>query len=109
MEELMNEILEDLKVELSLIKESEINILSSKVKNAVREIRRDRNYPTAYTDEMIASDLEIYYSNIRELALYDFNQVGAEGQTSHSENGTSRAWKSRLECKTGIVAIARAV
>lgn len=109
MEELMNEILEDLKVELSLIKESEINILSSKVKNAVREIRRDRDYPTAYTDEMIASDLEIYYSNIRELALYDFNQAGAEGQTSHSENGTSRVWKSRLECKAGIVAIGRAV
>lgn len=109
MEELMNEILEDLKTELSLKKDSDINILSSKVKNAVREIRRDRNYPVAYTDEMIASDLEIYYSNIRELALYDFNQVGAEGQTSHSENGTSRTWKSRLECKSGIVAIGKAV
>ena len=58
MEELMNEILEDLKMELSLTKESDINILSSKVKNAVREIRRDRNYPVSYTDEMIASDLE---------------------------------------------------
>ena len=107
MEGLMNEILEDLKTELSLEKDSDINILSSKVKNAVREIRRDRNYPTVYTDKMIAS--EIYYSNIRELALYDFNQVGAEGQTSHSENGTSRAWKSRLECKTGIVAIGKSV
>lgn len=109
MEELMEEILEDLKIELSLTKEFDINILSSKVKNAVREIRRDRNYPTAYTDEMIASDLEVYYSNIRELALYDFNQAGAEGQTSHSENNISRAWKSRLECKAGIVAIGRAI
>ncbi len=109
MEALMNEILEDLKTELSLTKESDINILSSKVKNAVREIRRDRDYPAAYTDEMIASDLEIYYSNIRELALYDFNQFGAEGQTSHSENNISRAWKSRSECKAGIVAIGRAI
>lgn len=109
MEGLMEEILEDLKIELSLTKESDINILSSKVKNAVREIRRDRNYPTAYTDEMIASDLEIYYSNIRELALYDFNQFGAEGQMSHSENNISRSWKSRSECKAGIVAIGKAI
>lgn len=109
MEELMNEILEDLKTELSLKKDSDINILSSKVKNAVREIRRDRNYPTAYTDEMIASDLEIYYSNIRELALYDFNQFGAEGQMSHSENNISRSWKSRSECKAGIVAMGKAI
>lgn len=109
MEELMEEILEDLKTELSLTKKSDINILSSKVKNAVREIRRDRNYPTTFTDEMIALDLEIYYSNIRELALYDFNQFGAEGQTSHSENNISRSWKNRSECKTGIVAIGRAI
>lgn len=109
MEVLIEEILEDLKTELLLTKESDINILSSKVKNAVREIRRDRNYPTTYTDEMIVSDLEIYYSNIRELALYDFNQFGAEGQTSHLENNISRAWKNRSECKVGIVAIGRAV
>lgn len=109
MEELMEEILEDLKTELSLTKESDINILSSKIKNAVREIRRDRNYPTTYTDEMIASDLEIYYPNIRELALYDFNQFGAEGQTSHSENNISRSWKSRSECKAGVVTIGRAI
>jgi hypothetical protein len=109
MEVLIEEILKDLKTELLLTKESDINILSSKVKNAIREIRRDRNYPAAYTDEMIASDLEIYYSNIRELALYDFNQFGAEGQTSHSENNISRSWKSRSECKAGIVAIGRAI
>lgn len=106
---MIEEILKDLKTELLLTKESDINILSSKVKNAIREIRRDRNYPAAYTDEMIASDLEIYYSNIRELALYDFNQFGAEGQTSHSENNISRSWKSRSECKAGIVAIGRAI
>ncbi len=105
METLMNEILEDLIAELNLSKEQDKKILSSKIKNATREIRRDRSYPVRYTEEMIATDLGNYYSNIRELALYDFNQVGAEGQTSHSENNISRSWKDRSECKAGIVAI----
>lgn len=107
MESLINEILKDLKTELGLQDASDIAILSSKVKNAYREVKRTRNYPNTYTDDDIASDMENYYSNIRELALYDFNQVGAEGQTSHSENGYSRAWKSRRECFDGIVAFCK--
>lgn len=74
MEKLQQEILEDLRIELGLTRESDVAILFSKIRNAYRE-----------------------------LALYDFNQCGAEGQISHSENGVSRAWKDRKECLNGIV------
>ena len=104
MEPLIVEILEDLKTELDLKKDSDIAVLTSKVKNAYREVKRTRNYQPCHTQEFIDKDMNNFYSNIRELALYDFNQVGGEGQVSHSENGTSRAWKDRKECFNGITA-----
>lgn len=104
MESIQKEILDDLVEELQLEDEPNIKILSSKIKSAIREVKKLRSYPEHFTEERIQKDLERHYSNIRELALYDFNQVGAEGQTSHSENGTSRAWKDRKECLNGVFA-----
>lgn len=104
MKKLQQEILEDLKTELGLTKESDVVILSSKIKNACREVRQKRNYQQSHTDEFISADMAQFYSNIRELALYDFNQVGVEGQISHNEGGTNRSWKDRKECLNGIVA-----
>lgn len=109
MESLLSEILTDLTTELGLTESSDIAILKSKIKNSIREVKRNRNYQSYHTEEFIQKDLEKYYSNIRELALYDYNQVGAEGETSHSENGTSRAWKERKECLVGIVPFVSAV
>lgn len=107
MESLLAEILEDLTAELKLTEKSDIAVLSSKIKNAYREVKRSRNYPNGYSDENIVSDMGNYYSNIRELSLYDYNQFGAEGQTSHSEGGYSRTWKSRRQCFDGIVPFCR--
>lgn len=114
MDSLQNEILVDLGNELGLLdlntkealkgKEQDVACLSSKIKNALREVRAKRNYPEHFSDGKIQKDLEKYYSNIRELALYDFNQSGAEGQMSHNENGTNRTWKNRNECLIGVFA-----
>ncbi|MBD5545789.1 MAG: hypothetical protein HDQ97_00010 [Lachnospiraceae bacterium] len=105
MESLLNEILEDLGNELELSEgDSKIAALTSKIRNAIREVRLKRNYPEHFTEEQAVKDLQKHYSNIRELALYDFNQVGAEGQTSHNENGTNRTWKSRNDCLIGVFA-----
>jgi hypothetical protein len=112
MESLLDEILEDLSIELGLMdpktknafegKEHDIAILTSKIKNAYREIKKERSYPASYSDDAIVQDMEGFYSNIRELALYDYNQYGVEGQTAHSEGGESRTWKSRRECFNGV-------
>ena len=104
MEPLIIEILEDLTTELGLKKDSDIAVLTSKVKNAYREVKRTRNYQSYHTLDFIDNDMEYFYSNIRELALYDYNQVGVEGQVSHNSNGTSRTWKDRKECLSGVTA-----
>lgn len=109
MEPLVNEILEDLTTELGLAEASDIAVLTSKIQNAYREVKRTRNYQSSHTQEFIDRDMENFYSNIRELALYDFNQVGAEGQTNHQENGTGRVWKDRRECLNGVFAFCGSV
>lgn len=111
---MQKEILIDLGTELGLLdlttnealegKEQDVACLSSKIKNALREVRNKRNYPEYFTEAQIQKDLEKHYSNIRELALYDYNQFGAEGQVSHGENGVNRTWKSRNDCFAGVFA-----
>ncbi len=114
MDALHKEILVDLETELGLLdleteevlvgREQDAACLSSKVKNAIREVRGKRNYPEHFTDEQIKKDLGKYYSNIRELALYDYNQFGAEGQLTMNENGVNRTWKNRSDCLIGVFA-----
>lgn len=95
---LMDEIIEDLTSELKQEPQFNSDVLSKKVKNAIREVRMRRNYvATSFTEKQIISDLENFYSVIRNVALYDYNQVGAEFENSHSENSISRTWTDRSE------------
>lgn len=103
---LEKEIFDDLVNEIGISDNTtSMNKLSSKVKNAIREVSIARNYPNHYTEEMIVNDLYRHYSNIRKLSLYDYNQIGGEFQTSHNSNGTSRSWASRSDCLIGVVAM----
>ena len=49
--------------------------------------------------------MERYYSIIRSVALYDYNQIGAEGQTSYSADGTSIRYLNRDKLFHGVVPI----
>ena len=101
-----NKVFEDLCLELS-IKESDEKSkqqLMCKIKNAMLEVKNRRSYPSHFTDADIQKDLDMLYPNIRGLALYDYNQIGAEGQSAHSANGTSRNWKDREDCLKGVFA-----
>lgn len=105
---LENDILEDLSMELSETdKKFKQSLIIPKIKNAIREVKRARNYPKHYTQSAIVEDLENYYSNIRNIALFDYNQIGAEGQTSSSENGTSRNFIDRDKLFCGIIPLSR--
>lgn len=102
------EILEDLTAELSETDENfKQSFIMPKIKNAIREVKRARNYPKHYTESAIVEDLENYYSNIRNLALFDYNQIGAEGQSSMGENGTSRSYIDRDKLFNGIIPLSR--
>lgn len=105
MELLLEELLEDLSVELNseLRTDSDKAILSSKIKGAYRDIRRRRNYQVYHTHEFMDKDMADMYSIIKYLTLYDWNHIGGEGQTGHSENGTSRTWHSRDEILAEVI------
>lgn len=103
LEELQEEIVTDLTTELKEDDDFSSDILAIKVKNAIREIKSARMYPNSYTDAMIEKDLETnYYSTIVNLARYDYNQIGAEGEQSHSEGDVSRSWVDRKEFFNGV-------
>lgn len=102
--DVIKEVYEDLVAELEIDKANEQKLLKLKVKNAVREVRNRRDYPSHFTENDIQDDLNRLYSNIHDLALYDYNQIGVEGQSSHSENGESRVWKDREDCLKGVFA-----
>lgn len=85
------------------------DLLANKVRNAIREIKQARDYPKEFTETQIEKDLEKYISNIEGLALYDYNQVGAEGQSSHKENGVDRVWVDRNRYFNGVIRIAKVV
>lgn len=105
---LEQEIFAELSAELSASdKNFNETLLLSKVGNAMREVKRARNYPKTYSDSQIETDMYDYFSNIRNIALYDYNQIGAEGQTSSSENGTSRSYVDRGKLFCGVCPFVR--
>ena len=105
---LEQEIFADLYAELSVSDENfNETLLLSKVRNAMREVKRARNYPKTYSESQIEQDMYDYFSNIRNIALYDYNQIGAEGQSSSGENGTSRSYVDRDKYFFGICPFAR--
>ena len=97
------EIIDDLTTELC--EEDTFNqaVLAVKVKSAVKELIAKRNYSaTNWDEEKIQADIEKYYSVVLNLARYDYNMVGAEGESSHTENGISRTYVSRDSLFKGV-------
>ena len=109
--DLTTKIIADLAQECSITESDTENytVLQQKVYGAVREVIRVRNYPQYYADDIIEEDLERYYSAISRIALFDYNQAGAEGETMHIENNTQRMWRERTSLFYGITPIVRVV
>lgn len=95
MDELITEIVEDLATELGSDVGYSEDVLTAKAKQAYREVKVARHYPLSYTDEMIDDDMEQFYSVIRDVTLYDYNQIGKDFEQSHTENSVTRAYTSR--------------
>lgn len=105
---LEDELIEDLTAELSVADpmfETYSSMVAIKVKTAIREVKKARRYPADYSNKTVEDDLENYYSQIRNIALYDYNSVGEEFQTSHSEAGTSHSKVDRDSLFNGIIPI----
>ena len=102
------EIFEELKTELTVTEGDKFNesLLRSKVNSAYRAVNTARKYPPSYTDAMIEHDMEKYYTQVREIALYDYNQIGAEGQTQFTQDGVTVHYLERDKLFYGVLPIA---
>lgn len=94
--ELQDEIVADLTIELRGDADFDADFLKLKVKDAIKEFIILRKYEnTSYKEKQILDDLDRHSSTIKKIAIFDYNQKGAEGQTSHNEGGTNRVWQDR--------------
>ena len=100
-------VIADLTIELKNEVDFDAEILAVKVKNAIREVKAAKNYPSTYSEEKIANDMMNYYTNIRAIALYDYTKIGAEGQTQYSADGESIHYLDRDKLFKGVYPIAR--
>ena len=107
--ELINRVYESIKIELEITEGERFNpvLLRSKVENAYYEVKTARRYPISYTEASIDRDLENYFSQIRAIALFDVNQIGAEGQTQYSQDGVSVHYVDRNRLFAGVLPIAK--
>lgn len=114
-EDLKNAILADLTAQLEGEPGYKISVVESKLNTAFREVLQARTknyhgaYPDSYSDERAAQDLAQYYSHIFNLALFDYNTIGIEFQTSSTENSTTRTYRDRDRLFNGISPLARIV
>ena len=100
---LEHEIVMDLTPEFCGEENFKQEILAVKVKLAVKEVISKRNYKAStYNDDQILEDLYNYYATISNVARYDYNQLGAEGESAHTENGVSRTYVNRDELFKGV-------
>lgn len=107
---LQEELIAELTAELNTEPSFNAEILKSKVVGAIREVKRRRNYSaTSFNEKQIEKDLYDYYSIIRDVALFDYNQIGAEGQKSHNENSVSRTWVDREDLFKSVCAFVKVV
>ena len=104
---LQDELIADLTTELQGQPTFSDSVIKQKVVNAIREVKMARRYPSYYTDDVIEKDIYNYYTNIRNIALYDFAQIGAHFEESHSENSVSRSWMERAKLFNGIIPIVK--
>ena len=106
-EALKDEIFNDLQEELTAVEDAIFNekLLKSKVDAAVREVKGARKYPDYYTETAVNQDMEQFYSNIRSIALFDYNQTGAEGLKSYSADGGTLNYLDRSTLFRGIIPI----
>lgn len=105
---MIEEIIEDLTAELSITEGDKFNpsLLESKVKSAYRAVMAARKYPASYSEAMIERDMNNYYSQVREISMYDYNSIGAEGQTQYSQDGVSVHYVDRDKLFYGVLPIA---
>lgn len=113
--DLKEEILMDLVVQLEDEVGFKEEVVQSKLNIAFREVLQARTmkfggrYPSSMSEEEQYDDLSQFTSHIFNLALFDYNTIGIEFQTSSTENSTTRTYRDRDRLFNGVVPLSRLV
>ena len=105
--EMQAAIVAELTIELQNETDFDADLLEVKVASAIRECKTIRNYPDSYSDSRIEKDVVKFYSQIKEVAMYDYVKIGAEGQESYVADGESIYYEDRNKLWYGVRPIAR--
>lgn len=115
----LNDLKEEILMELITQLEDEVGfkeeVVQSKLNIAFREVLQARTmkfggrYPSSMSEEEQYDDLSQFTSHIFNLALFDYNTIGIEFQTSSTENSTTRTYRDRDRLFNGIVPLSRLV
>ena len=115
----LNDLKEEILMELITQLEDEVGfkeeVVQSKLNIAFREVVQARTmkfggrYPSSMSEEEQYNDLSQFTSHIFNLALFDYNTIGIEFQTSSTENSTTRTYRDRDRLFNGIVPLSRLV
>lgn len=70
-------------------------IIEDLLSSARDDVIKARNYPTSWDEKKIESDLKQFENLMVKLAVYDYNQIGMDFETSHTESGVTRQYGSR--------------
>ena len=65
----------------------------------------NRRYPFGYTEDQEQAAISQYSNVVFRAVVYAYNMQGAEGQSSHSENGISRAYINEDKLYIEIVSL----
>lgn len=112
---LKDEIFTELSAQLSGEVGYKESVLQSKLEIAFREVLQARtmkfggSYPSSMSEEQAYSDLSQFSSHIFNLALFDYNTIGIEFQTSSTENSVTRTYRDRDRLFNGIIPLSRIV
>ena len=115
----LNDLKEEILMDLIAQLEDEVGfkeeVVQSKLNIAFREVLQARTmkfggrYPSSMSEEEQYDDLSQFTSHIFNLALFDYNTIGIEFQTSSTENSTTRTYRDRDRLFNGIVPLSRLV
>lgn len=94
-----NRIIENLMIYLG---ENNVEVISLLVDLACQNVV-NRRYPFGYIDEQAQVAISRYSNVVFRAVVYAYNMQGAEGQSSHSENGISRTFIDEDKLYTEIV------
>ena len=89
----------------SLVGEYGVEASQLSIRLAIEEFRTIRRYPSYYSEEKILADMRKNASKIAMASVEIDSKEGVEGQTQHTESGSTRTYSKEILAYKSVVAL----